>query len=140
MPAWTRAGGSGRRLRHPDWAYAGGSWQVLAGHCEAEAATACLVREAYEEAWLVIDPADAELVHTVHVQERRTDPPRIRLFFRARRWEGAPRLREPDKCVVTHVGSAGPAPARRGRAPASAPPARRPHRSACWHGELCGVG
>ncbi|MGW1815398.1 NUDIX domain-containing protein [Streptomyces sp. NPDC002125] len=86
-------------LRHPDSAYAGGSWHVLAGHCEAEAATACLVREAYEEAGLVIEPADVELVHTVHMRDQPTDPPRVQLFFRALRWEGEPELREPDKCV-----------------------------------------
>ncbi|MEW2514722.1 NUDIX domain-containing protein [Streptomyces sp. NPDC046870] len=86
-------------LRHPDSAYAGGSWHVPAGHCEAEAASACLVREADEEAGLVIEPADVELVHTVHMRERPTDPPRVQLFFRARRWVGEPTLREPDKCV-----------------------------------------
>ncbi|MEU3607980.1 NUDIX domain-containing protein [Streptomyces sp. NPDC035033] len=87
-------------LRHPDSVYAGGSWHALAGHCEAETATACLVREAYEEAGLVIDPADVELVHTVHMRERPASPPRVQLFFRARRWEGTPELREPDKCVA----------------------------------------
>ncbi|GHB07441.1 NUDIX domain-containing protein [Streptomyces termitum] len=87
-------------LRHPDSAYAGGSWHVLAGHCEAEAATACLVREAYEEAGLVIDPADVDLVHTVHMRERPSAAPRVQLFFRARHWEGVPELREPDKCVA----------------------------------------
>ncbi|GGT57982.1 NUDIX hydrolase [Streptomyces purpureus] len=87
-------------LRHPDSAYGGGCWHVLAGHCEGEAATACLVREAYEEAGLVIDPADVELVHTLHMKDRPTDPPRVQLFFRARHWEGTPQLREPDKCVA----------------------------------------
>ncbi|MFJ7626696.1 NUDIX domain-containing protein [Streptomyces sp. NPDC097595] len=87
-------------LRHPDSAYAGNIWHVLAGHCEAESATACLVREAYEEAGLVIDPADVELVHTVHTVNRPGGRPRIGLFFRARRWEGTPELREPDKCVA----------------------------------------
>ena len=86
-------------LRHPDSAYAGGSWHVLAGHCEDESATACLVREAYEEAELIIESADVELVHTVHMREQPTDPPRVQLFFRARRWVGEPELREPDKCV-----------------------------------------
>ncbi|MFD5368422.1 NUDIX domain-containing protein [Streptomyces sp. NPDC127103] len=99
--------------RHPDSAYAGGSWHALAGHCEAESATACLVREAYEEAGLVIDRDDLELVHTVHVVDRPAEghaegyggrsgcrPPRIQLFFRACRWEGTPELREPDKCVA----------------------------------------
>lgn len=87
-------------LRHPDSAYAGGCWHVLTGHCEAEAAVACLVREAYEEAGLVIDPADVDLVHVVHMRERPADPPRIQLFFRACRWQGTPQLREPNKCVA----------------------------------------
>ncbi|MGW6964329.1 NUDIX domain-containing protein [Streptomyces zaomyceticus] len=87
-------------LRHPDSAYGGGSWHALAGHCEAESATACLVREANEEAGLVIDPGDLELVHTVHLVDRPGDPPRIQLFFRARHWEGTPELREPDACVA----------------------------------------
>jgi len=87
-------------LRHPDSAFAGRTWHLLAGHCEAESATACLVREAYEEAGLVIDPADVELVHTVHMVNRPGAQPRIGLFFRARTWEGVPELKEPDKCVA----------------------------------------
>lgn len=87
-------------LRHPDSAFAGRTWHLLAGHCEAESATACLVREAYEEAGLVINPADVELVHTVHLVNRPGAQPRINLFFRARTWEGVPELREPDKCVA----------------------------------------
>ncbi|MGW2590212.1 NUDIX domain-containing protein [Streptomyces sp. NPDC001515] len=87
-------------LRHPDSAFAGSTWHPLAGHCEAESATACLVREAYEEAGLVIDPADVELVHTVHMVNRPGATPRINLFFRARTWEGVPELKEPDTCVA----------------------------------------
>ncbi|WP_418955464.1 NUDIX hydrolase [Streptomyces tritici] len=87
-------------LRHPDSVFAGGQWHFLAGHCEAESATACLVREAYEEAGLVIEPADAELVHTVHVTDAAGSRPRLQLVFRARRWEGTPELREPDRCAA----------------------------------------
>ncbi|MFD5791016.1 NUDIX domain-containing protein [Streptomyces sp. NPDC127037] len=87
-------------LRHPDSAFAGSTWHLLAGHCEAESATACLVREAYEEAGLVIDPADFELVHTVHMVNRPGAQPRINLVFRTRNWEGVPELKEPDKCVA----------------------------------------
>jgi 8-oxo-dGTP pyrophosphatase MutT (NUDIX family) len=64
-------------LRHPDSAYAGRTWHALAGHLEAEAATAGLAREAFEEAGLVIDPTDLELVHTVHTVERPGARPRI---------------------------------------------------------------
>ncbi|MET8506591.1 NUDIX domain-containing protein [Streptomyces sp. NPDC004787] len=87
-------------LRHPDSAFAGGLWHVLAGHCEDESATACLVREAREEAGLAIDAADLELVHTVHAVDGPGQPPRLQLFFRARRWTGTPEPREPDKCVA----------------------------------------
>ncbi|MPY47352.1 NUDIX domain-containing protein [Streptomyces acidicola] len=87
-------------LRHPDSAYAGGSWHFLAGHCEQESAIGCLVREAFEEAGLVIAPADVELVHTVHVVDSPGERPRMQMVFRARRWKGAPSLREPDKCLA----------------------------------------
>ncbi|WP_046775810.1 NUDIX hydrolase [Streptomyces yangpuensis] len=86
-------------LRHPDSAYAGSTHHFLAGHCEQESAVSCLVREAQEEAGLVIDPADVDLVHLVHVRDRPGAPPRMQLVFRARRWHGEPRLREPDRCV-----------------------------------------
>ncbi|MFI6416750.1 NUDIX domain-containing protein [Streptomyces sp. NPDC050842] len=85
--------------RHPDSAYAGGAWHALAGHLEAESATAGLVREAFEEAGLVIDPADLDLVHTVHLVDRPGGRPRIGFFFRPRQWEGVPQVREPEKCV-----------------------------------------
>lgn len=87
-------------LRHPDSAYAGDRWHLLAGHCEQESAVACLVREALEEASLIIDPADVEFVHAVHLVDAPGTQPRVGLFFRVRRWKGTPELREPDKCVA----------------------------------------
>ncbi|MGW2888903.1 NUDIX hydrolase [Streptomyces griseoruber] len=86
-------------LRHPDAAFAPRTHHFLAGHCEQESAVTCLVREAREEAGLEIDPADVELVHTVHIDNGFLRRPRIQLVFRARRWGGEPRLREPDKCL-----------------------------------------
>ncbi|MEU6814195.1 NUDIX domain-containing protein [Streptomyces sp. NPDC046860] len=86
-------------LRHPGSAFAGSTWHFLAGHCERESAVTCLVREAYEEAGLVIDPADVDLAHVVHVLNGPAARPRLQLVFRARRWQGTPRLREPDKCL-----------------------------------------
>ncbi|MFF7384739.1 NUDIX domain-containing protein [Streptomyces griseoluteus] len=87
-------------LRHPDAAFAGSTWHFLAGHCERESAVACLVREAYEEAGLVIDPADLELAHVVHVLHGPSSRPRMQLVFRVRRLGGTPWLREPDKCLA----------------------------------------
>ncbi|MEU9576102.1 NUDIX hydrolase [Streptomyces chilikensis] len=87
-------------LRHPASLYAGNTWHFLAGRCEQESALACLVREAWEEARLVIDPADAELVHVVHVVDTPGGQPVLQLVFRAHRWKGVPEVREPDKCLA----------------------------------------
>ncbi|MFE5766926.1 NUDIX domain-containing protein [Streptomyces sp. NPDC056485] len=86
-------------LRHPHSAYAGGTHHFLAGHCEQESAVACLVREAREEAGLLIHPADVELAHVVHMVDGPGDQPRIGFVFRARQWTGTPEVREPDRCV-----------------------------------------
>jgi 8-oxo-dGTP diphosphatase len=89
-------------LRHPDSAYAGSTYHVLAGHCEQESAVACLIREAQEEAGLHIESADVEFVHAVHLVNTPIaigTRPRLQMFFRARRWRGEPRVLEPDKCV-----------------------------------------
>ncbi|WP_078865201.1 MULTISPECIES: NUDIX hydrolase [unclassified Streptomyces] len=87
-------------LRHPDSAYAGRTWHFLAGHCEREPAVGCLVREAHEEAGLVIDPSDAQYAHAVHLLDGPGAPPRMQLVFRVRRWQGTPEVREPDKCLA----------------------------------------
>lgn len=84
--------------RSPDSAYAPDTWHTLAGHVETESACACMAREAQEEAGILIDPADLELVHVVHMREG-DDPPRAQLFFRPRRWMGEPQLNEPDRCT-----------------------------------------
>ena len=86
-------------LRHPDAAFAPSTWHVLAGHCEQESAITCLTREAREEAGLLIQPQDVELVHVVHHVDQAGDQPRMGLFFRAQTWTGEPELREPDKCT-----------------------------------------
>ncbi|WP_406511092.1 NUDIX domain-containing protein [Streptomyces sp. NBC_00161] len=88
--------------RHPDVAFAGNHFHFLAGHLETEGAKAGLIREAEEEAGLIIAPEDLELAHTVHMLDEgeNTDgQPRLGLVFRARTWSGTPEVREPDKCV-----------------------------------------
>jgi 8-oxo-dGTP pyrophosphatase MutT (NUDIX family) len=87
-------------LRHPASAYAGNTWHFLAGRCEQESAVTCLVREAREEAGLVIDPADVELVHVVHLVDKPGGQPLMQLVFRAHHWKGVPQVREPDKCLT----------------------------------------
>ncbi|CAL9360483.1 hypothetical protein SUDANB105_00654 [Streptomyces sp. enrichment culture] len=86
-------------LRHPDATFAASTHHFLAGHCEQESAIACLVREAEEEAGLVIDPVHVELAHVVHMVDEPDGQPRIGMVFRAHRWQGEPEVREPDRCV-----------------------------------------
>ncbi|MER8156816.1 NUDIX domain-containing protein [Streptomyces sp. NPDC094472] len=86
-------------LRHPDSAYAPSTYHFLAGHCEQESAVACLIREAQEEAGLVIEPEDVEFAHAVHLIDAPGTQPRMQMVLRARRWRGEPELLEPDKCV-----------------------------------------
>ncbi|MFJ3641264.1 NUDIX domain-containing protein [Streptomyces sp. NPDC090108] len=86
-------------LRHPDSPFAPAHHHFLAGHCEQESAVTCLIREAEEEAGLVIAAEDVEFVHAVHVIDRPDTQPRLQLVFRARRWTGEPEVLEPDKCV-----------------------------------------
>ncbi|KIF02841.1 NUDIX hydrolase [Streptomyces sp. RSD-27] len=56
------------------------------------------MREAQEEAGLVIDPADVELVHVLHLADAPGTRPMVGFFFRARKWRGTPVVREPDRC------------------------------------------
>lgn len=86
-------------LRHPDSAYAGSTWHFLAGHCEQESALSCLVREAEEEAGLLIEPGNVELAHVVHLVDSPGGRPLMQVVFRARQWSGTPAVREPDKCT-----------------------------------------
>ncbi|MEU5425882.1 NUDIX domain-containing protein [Streptomyces olivoreticuli] len=89
-------------LRAPGAAFAGNVWHVPAGHVEHESVRACAVREAAEELGITVAARDLEMVHTVHVLdgvETGGGQPRLGVFFRVRRWDGEPKVMEPDRCV-----------------------------------------
>lgn len=72
-------------------------WHAPSGKVdEGEDAVHAAAREAAEEVGVLIDPADLDHVHTVHVAGSGPDS-RIGLFFTARDWLGEPTNREPDK-------------------------------------------
>lgn len=82
--------------------YMDGHWACgIAGHVErGESVLAAAVREAQEEAAVVVRPADLQPLTAMHrsgdvggaAREQRVD-----FFLTARRWEGEPQVQEPEK-------------------------------------------
>ncbi len=74
-------------------------WSIVAGHIDAgESATAAIVREAYEEIGITINPADIALVHTSYAYQP-TYGEIISLYFTCSKWTGAIINNEPHKHV-----------------------------------------
>lgn len=75
--------------------YGDGMYSLVAGHVEAgETLTQAMVREAREEAGIVLEPSDVALAQTL----QRPADGRLDFFFTVRRWEGRVEIKEPDKC------------------------------------------
>lgn len=86
-------------LRRANTGYEDGNYSVVAGHLEGnETASQAMVREAHEEAGIVVAPADLRFVHVMHRKEAAEADERIDLFFAATHWQGEPEIREPEKC------------------------------------------
>lgn len=74
----------------------GGNYTLVGGNVEAgEYATESLIREAWEEAGIRLKEKDLHLVHVL--QKATAKQQRIVLYFKAFRWEGDLRSREPRK-------------------------------------------
>lgn len=86
-------------MRRQGTGFQDGKLSTIAGHLEAdEGVLAGAVREAAEEAGVELDPADLEVVTTMH---RRTGEPgheRVDFFVVAHHWRGEPVNREPARC------------------------------------------
>lgn len=69
---------------------------LVAGHVEdGESATAAMIREAYEEAGIHMQPSSLKVVHIMHRQTNRLN---IDIFFECHEWLGDIINRETDKC------------------------------------------
>ena len=80
--------------------YQDGKYSVVAGHLDGgELATEGMVREADEEAGIIVDPKNLKLVHTGH-RLNRSQPgqERIELFCETTEWRGEITNAEPNKC------------------------------------------
>lgn len=76
--------------------YMDGVLSFVAGHVEdGESYKQAMVREAQEEAGIVINPKDLEMKVALH---RKTDRQQIGLYFVCTKWKGEVKVMEPEKC------------------------------------------
>ncbi len=77
--------------------YRDGYYSLPAGHLDGnETFKQGLIREAKEEIGTVVETADLELVHTMDrmiLGNERAD-----FFFTTKKWQGEPKIMEPEKC------------------------------------------
>jgi 8-oxo-dGTP diphosphatase len=82
--------------RRQNTGYKDGHYHLPAGHLEGgESVVTALLREAWEELGILVDPDNAQLVHVMH---QSNGGGRIGIFFRVEAWEGDVVNREPAKC------------------------------------------
>jgi len=77
--------------------YFDNSYSFPAGHLEGEETLKqAMVREAEEEIGIVLDSGDLELSHAMN--RRIPNNERVDFFFTTKKWQGEPKIMEPEKC------------------------------------------
>ena len=85
-------------LRRFNTGYEDGKYSMVAGHLDGkESFIQAIIREAKEEANIIIKPDDLEVVHSMN-RNAGTDNERIDVFIQAKKWGGDIKLMEPNKC------------------------------------------
>jgi len=87
-------------LRRFNTGYEDGKYSLIAGHVDkGETFTQCIIREAEEEAGVLLKPEDLEVAHVMHRNSGTAeDNGRVDVFFVARQWQGEAKNKEPHKC------------------------------------------
>lgn len=84
-------------LRRFNTGFHDGDYSVPAGHLDGdETMFEALLREVREEIGVKLNPGEVKFVHFMH--RKSTDSERGDFFFEARKWQGEPKIMEPDKC------------------------------------------
>ncbi len=76
----------------------GGRFSLIGGNVEEnEFAREALAREAQEEAGILVEPTDLQLIHVLHRHKLKKDETLLVLYFKAARFHGEPESLEPKK-------------------------------------------
>ena len=80
--------------------YEDGKWSLPAGHVEkGETYTQCIIREAKEEIGVDILEKNLRVGHVLQrISQTKESGERMELFFVAEKWQGEPKIMEPEKC------------------------------------------
>lgn len=87
-------------LRRFNTGYQDGNYSLVAGHVDpGETFTQCMIREAEEEAGIILKRDDLEVAHIMHRNSEEGEyQERVDVFFVARDWQGEVQNIEPAKC------------------------------------------
>lgn len=89
-------------LRRANTSYEDGNYSLVAGHLDGqETFRQAMVREAKEEADVILSPDDLKVVHVMHRFACPNEPhlrERVDVFLMAGKWDGEPQNMEPHKC------------------------------------------
>jgi 8-oxo-dGTP diphosphatase len=87
-------------LRRFNTGYEDGKYSMIAGHVDPnETFTQCIIREAEEEAGILIKAEDLQVVHVMHRNSGIVENnERVDVYFLTKKWEGKIVNKEPHKC------------------------------------------
>lgn len=87
-------------LRRFNTGYEDGNYSLVAGHVDpGETFTQCMIREAKEEAGILLKPDDLKVVHVMHRDSgTAVNNERVDVFFTAKNWDWEIENKEPNKC------------------------------------------
>lgn len=85
-------------LRRFNTGWEDGNYSLISGHLDGkESVMQAMIREAKEEAGINIKTKDLHVVHAMH-RKSDEDIEFVDFFLTADKWEGEPKITEPDKC------------------------------------------
>ena len=87
-------------LKRFNTGYEDGNYSMIAGHLDpSETFTKCIIREAEEEAGIIIKPEHLQVAHVMHRDSGAAENnERVDIFFIAEEWGGEIINKEPHKC------------------------------------------